>query len=134
MKSNKPELPQEGILFRTQFPSLGIFINKKLDFEKTKATQYTTFKTDILEVVLVFSISNFFTIKNSKGRKFSAVSCSNSALFVLRFFVLIPLLQLPFPANLTDMKVLTAVRSHSDQAKNPPYDIIMQEEHLDKQI
>ena len=34
----KAELPQEGILFRTQFPSLGIFINKKLDFEKTKTT------------------------------------------------------------------------------------------------
>ena len=25
----KAELPQEGILFCTQFPSLGIFINKK---------------------------------------------------------------------------------------------------------
>jgi hypothetical protein len=25
----KAELPQEVILFRTQFPSLGIFINKK---------------------------------------------------------------------------------------------------------
>ena len=25
----KAELPQEGILFRTQFPSLGIFNNKK---------------------------------------------------------------------------------------------------------
>jgi hypothetical protein len=24
----KAELPQEGILFRTQFPSLGFFINK----------------------------------------------------------------------------------------------------------
>ena len=36
--SAKAELPQEGILFCTQFPSLGIFINKMLDFEKTKAT------------------------------------------------------------------------------------------------
>ena len=26
----KAELPQEGILFGTQFPSLGIFINKKV--------------------------------------------------------------------------------------------------------
>ena len=34
----KAELLQEGILFRTQFPSLGIFILKKMDFEKTKAT------------------------------------------------------------------------------------------------
>ena len=30
----KAELPQEGILFRTQFPSLGIFINKKVGFRK----------------------------------------------------------------------------------------------------
>ena len=34
----KAELPQVGILFGTQFPSLGIFISKKLDFEKTKTT------------------------------------------------------------------------------------------------
>ena len=30
----KAELPQEGILFHTQFPSLGIFINKKVGFLK----------------------------------------------------------------------------------------------------
>ena len=30
----KAELPQEGILFRTQFPSLVIFINKKVGFLK----------------------------------------------------------------------------------------------------
>ena len=30
----KAELPKEGILFRTQFPSLGIFINKKVGFRK----------------------------------------------------------------------------------------------------
>ena len=35
MKSTpKAELPQEGILFRTQFPSLGIFTNKKVGFLK----------------------------------------------------------------------------------------------------
>ena len=28
--TTKAELLQEGILFRTQFPSLGIFINKKV--------------------------------------------------------------------------------------------------------
>ena len=28
----KAELPQEGNLFCTQFPSLGIFINKKVGF------------------------------------------------------------------------------------------------------
>ena len=30
----KAELPQEGISFHTQFPSLGIFINKKVGFRK----------------------------------------------------------------------------------------------------
>ena len=30
----KAELPQEGILFRTQFPSLGIFISKKVGNRK----------------------------------------------------------------------------------------------------
>ena len=33
----KAELPREGILFCTQFPSLGIFIDKKVGFQKTKA-------------------------------------------------------------------------------------------------
>ena len=40
ISSTKTELLQEGILFRTQFPSLGILSIKKLDFEKTRATQY----------------------------------------------------------------------------------------------
>ena len=44
---------------------------KKLDFEKTKATKYTTFKIDIIKVVLGFSISNFFTNENFQGRKLS---------------------------------------------------------------
>ena len=69
----KAELLLEGIFFCTQLSSLGIFINKKLEIEKTKTTQYTTFKTDIIKVVLVFSISNFFTNKNSQGIKLSAV-------------------------------------------------------------
>ena len=36
--SDKAELPQVGILFRTQFPSLVIFINKKVGFQKTKTS------------------------------------------------------------------------------------------------
>ena len=39
------------------------FINKKLEIEKTKLTQYSTFKTDKVKVGLVFSISNFFINK-----------------------------------------------------------------------
>ena len=30
----KAELPKEGISFHTQFPSLGIFINKNVGFRK----------------------------------------------------------------------------------------------------
>ena len=68
-------------LTKAEFPSVStntfsfpgnFFLIKKLEFEKTKPTQDTTFKTDIIKVVLVFSISNFFTNKNSQGRKLSA--------------------------------------------------------------
>ena len=34
--STTAELPQEGILFCTQFPSLGIFITEKLDSKKLR--------------------------------------------------------------------------------------------------
>jgi hypothetical protein len=39
----KAELPQEGILFRTQFPSLGIFIKKKVGFQKNQGHQVYNF-------------------------------------------------------------------------------------------
>ena len=63
----KAELSKVG-----SFPRSFLLI-KKLEIEKTKTTQYTTFKTDIIKVVLVFSISNFFTNKNFQGRKLCAV-------------------------------------------------------------
>jgi hypothetical protein len=34
LESAKAELPKEGILFHTQSPSLGIFIDKKVGFRK----------------------------------------------------------------------------------------------------
>jgi hypothetical protein len=37
-----------------------ILLIKKLDIEKTKTTQYTTFKTDITKVVLVFLFPPFY--------------------------------------------------------------------------
>ena len=43
----KAELPQEGILFRTHFPSLGIFVNKKVGNQKNN----TTFIISVLKVV-----------------------------------------------------------------------------------
>ena len=56
----KAELLQ---LNRTQFPSLGIFVSKKVGNQKNK----TTFIISVLKVVywmvLVFSISNFLLIK-----------------------------------------------------------------------
>jgi hypothetical protein len=55
----------------TQFPSLGFFLVKKLEIEKTK----TTFIQSVLKVVYclvsVFLIFNFFINKNSQGRKLS---------------------------------------------------------------
>ena len=40
-----------------------VLLVKKLENEETKTTQYSTFKTDIIKVGLVFSISNFFITK-----------------------------------------------------------------------
>ena len=53
--------------FREQisFPGKFCWISKKLSPPST----YSNFKTDIIRVVLVFSISNFFVNKNSQGRK-----------------------------------------------------------------
>ena len=70
IKYDKAKLPKVGIFFATQFPSQEIFTNKKVG---NRTTQYTTFKTDMIKVILVLSISNSFTNKNTQGRKFSAV-------------------------------------------------------------
>ena len=65
----KPNLRDQVLFSRTDFLPWEFLLIKKLEFDKTKPTQYTTFKTDIIKVVLVFSISNFFINKNSQGRK-----------------------------------------------------------------
>ena len=70
----KAELPlNRRYFFALNFLPWEFLLGKKLEIEKTKTTKYTTFKTDIIKVVLVFLISNFFTNKNSQGRKLSAV-------------------------------------------------------------
>ena len=57
---------------------------KKMEIEKTKPTfTISTFKTDIIKVGLVFSISNFFINKTSLANKWmrkKIPSCSNPAL------------------------------------------------------
>ena len=57
---------------------------KKLEIEKTKPTFIiSTFKTDIIKVGLVFSISNFFVNTTYQANKLSAKkipSCANLAL------------------------------------------------------
>ena len=54
---------------------------KKLEIEKTKPTfNVSTFKTDMIKVGLVFSISNFFIAKTSLANNWRSFSSSNSAL------------------------------------------------------
>ena len=49
----------------TQFPSLGIFVSKKLEIEKTKTTFIISVLKAVYKVPLVFSKSNFFINKYS---------------------------------------------------------------------
>ena len=53
---------------------------KKLEIEETKTTLHSTFKTDLLKVGLVFSISNFLIDKSSLTNKWISFTCSNSGL------------------------------------------------------
>ena len=57
---------------------------KKLEIEKTKPTFIiSTFKTDIIKVGLVFSISNFFIAKTSLANNWRSFSSSYLALVSL---------------------------------------------------
>ena len=56
----KAELLREGIIFLIHLFARAILSMKKLKIEETKATKYSTFKTDVIKVGIVFSISNFF--------------------------------------------------------------------------
>ena len=56
---------------------------KKLEIEKTKPTfNISTFKTDIIKVGLVFSISNFFIAKTSLANNWRSFSSSYLALAI----------------------------------------------------
>ena len=65
----KAELLQVDILFLIHLFAGEILLLKMLEIEETKTTQYTTFKTDIIKVSLVFSISNFSISKISHANK-----------------------------------------------------------------
>ena len=78
---HKAELLQEGIFFALNFLPWESLLVKKLEIEETKTTNFTTFKTDIIEVVLVFLISNFFANKNSQGRNADHEKSTNHCKF-----------------------------------------------------
>ena len=66
----KAEFTQEGIFFLLQLFARDVLVMKKLEIETTKPTFFiSTFKTDLLKVGLVVSISNFFINKISLGNK-----------------------------------------------------------------
>ena len=78
----KAELPLEGIFFALNFLPWEFLLVKKLEIEKTKTIFIISVLRFVYLVVLVFWISNFFTNKNSQGRKLSAgkiPSSGNSA-------------------------------------------------------
>ena len=78
----KAELLQEGIFFLFQLFARDVLVMKKLDIKKNKPTFIiSTFKTDIIKVGLVFSISNFFIAKTSLANNWRSFSSSYLALF-----------------------------------------------------
>ena len=46
-----------------------VLLEKKIGIEETMTTYYSTFKTDMIKVDLVFLISNFFITKMSLANK-----------------------------------------------------------------
>ena len=78
----KAELLQEGNIFLIYLFAGAILLTKKLKIEETKATLYSTFKTDKIKVDLVFLISNFFIYKIALANLWMSFSCSNLALFL----------------------------------------------------
>ena len=74
---------REGIIFFIHLFVRAILLMKQLKIEETKATHESTFRTDIIKVGLVFSISNFFINKTYQANNWSAKnipSCANLAL------------------------------------------------------
>ena len=81
----KAELQQTGIFFPLNLLPLDFLSKKTLEIEKTKTALYTTFKTGIIKVVLVFWFSMFLLTKIPREGNWVRFSCSNSALVPDKF-------------------------------------------------
>ena len=70
IESFKAKLQEEGIFFLIHLFTRDISSMEKLEIEETKTTSSVQlFKTDIIEVGLVFSIYNFFIKNSSQANK-----------------------------------------------------------------
>ena len=81
LTANKAELLRESIIFLIRLFARAILLLKTLKIEETKATYYSTFKTDPIKVDSVFSVSNFFNNRIALANIWMSVSCSNLALY-----------------------------------------------------
>ena len=77
--------PNSFCLTTNRFLPWDSLLTKKFKFEKTKPTQYTIFKTDMIKGGLVFLISNFFTNKIFQGRNRLVENNTFSALFAFSY-------------------------------------------------
>ena len=81
---------------------------KKLEIEKTKPTFIiSTFKTDIIKVGLVFSISNFFIAKTSLANNWRSFSSSYLALIHLSSKLHLTKQKIPEVSNLEWQSLFT---------------------------
>ena len=80
-----------------------------MEIEKTKSTQTTTFKTDMIKVVLVFSISTFFCKKKFPGKEIESEkkipTFGNSALGTKSLYISCAMIEKPGRLHLKPMSV-----------------------------
>ena len=76
---------RKKVVFFSSF-ARNILSMKKLEIQETKITVYSTFKTDIIKVGLVFWISNLLIEESSLANKWMSFSYSDSVLEEIRLF------------------------------------------------
>ena len=79
-QKTKAELLQESIIFLIHLFARDVIVMKKLEIEKTKPTFIISVLKVEDQVVLISSISNFFTNKTSLANKWMSFSSSDLAL------------------------------------------------------